>query len=260
MNDCEVKVVKLGGSLLDDAERRHAVLQRIVERWSRGENLIVVHGGGRHIDLALSRAGIPKRTHGGLRITDDATLEIVVAVLAGTVNKMLVAELMGHGARVAGISGCDAATLLAVPHPPLDGVELGHVGLVRHSNPALVTAMLSRGLLPVVSSVAAGESGRLFNVNADAAAAAIAIAHEASDLVFLTDVNGLLDERGSVVETLDAEGVKTMLVSPAVHGGMRPKLQSALEALTRGVGRVTIGAPAENEAGLTMGGTRLVAA
>lgn len=252
-------VVKLGGSLLDDARGRAAVLGAIAARWNAGDEIILVHGGGKHIDAAMQAAGLPKRTHAGLRITDDATLGIVVSVLGGTVNKMLVSELTKLGVRAAGISGCDGATLIAQQHPPVDGVELGHVGQVTHSNRALVGTMLNYGILPVVSSIAQGTDGALFNVNADSAAAAIAIAHGAGELLFLTDVAGLLDEEGTVVRTLDAGGVERMLASPAVAGGMRPKLQAALSALRDGVSQITIGAPVAGP-GLTRGGTNLVAA
>jgi acetylglutamate kinase len=253
-------VIKLGGSLLDDATRRDAVLRRLAERWHGGEQLIVVHGGGKHIDAALAAAGIPKRTHAGLRITDDATLPVVVSVLAGSVNKMLVAELTKLGVRCAGISGCDGATLVATKHPDVDGVDFGHVGLVTYSNRTLVGTMLNYGILPIVSSIAQGADGSLFNVNADAAASAVAVAHAAEELLFLTDVEGLLDESGSVVEALDADGVAAMLASPFVRGGMRPKLQAALDALRDGVGRITIGAPDPDQIHLTTGGTHLVAA
>src|SRR5205085_9246969 len=137
----------------------------------------LVHGGGKHIDEALAKAGIPKRTHAGLRITDDATLPIVVSVLGGTVNKMLVSELSAAGVRAAGISGCDAATLMAHSHPPIDGVDFGHVGEVTSANVTLIRSMLNYGILPVVSSIAQNaHGGGLLNVNADAAASAIAVA------------------------------------------------------------------------------------
>jgi len=253
-------VIKLGGSLLDDASRRAAALEEIAARWNRGERIVLVHGGGKHIDAALALAGIPKRTHAGLRITDDATLKIVVSVLAGQVNKMLVSELTALGARVAGISGCDGATLVATQHPPIDGVDLGHVGQVTHSNRALINAILTAGTLPVVSSLAMGANGALYNVNADAAASAIAVAHGASELSFLTDVAGLLDSNGDVVPHLTADGVAAMLASPTVTGGMKPKLQASLDALRRGVTQITIGAPTTDNRQPTTGGTTLVAA
>jgi acetylglutamate kinase len=246
-----VKVIKLGGSLLDDASRRAAALEKIVSRWNAGEELVLVHGGGKHIDAALAKVGIAKRTHAGLRITDDATLAIVVSVLGGTVNKMLVSELTQLGIRVAGISGCDGATLVAEKHADLDGIDLGHVGQVIGSNRALVNALLTTGTMPVISSIAIGTDGALFNVNADTAATAIAVAHGARELLFLTDVAGLLDERGAVVPHLTTIGVEAMLSSAAVSGGMKPKLQAALTALTSGVRAISIGEE---------GGTTLVAA
>lgn len=242
-------VIKLGGSLLDDAARRDGALRKIVARWNAGEDIVLVHGGGKHIDAALAQAGIAKKTHAGLRITDDATLRIVVSVLGGTVNKMLVSELTRHGLRVGGISGCDGGTLIAAQHPPIDGVDLGHVGKVTHANRGLVSAMLTTGTLPVVSSIAIGANGELFNVNADTAAAAMAVALGARELLFITDVAGLLDADGNVVPRLHAADAKTFIDN--VTGGMKPKLQAALSALTSGVREITIGEE---------GGTTLVAA
>jgi acetylglutamate kinase len=246
-----VKVIKLGGSLLDDATRRAAALQKIVSRWNAGEDLVLVHGGGKHIDAALAKLGIAKRTHAGLRITDDETLKIVVSVLGGTVNKMLVSELTQLGIRAAGFSGCDGATLLAEKHADIDGVDLGHVGHVIGSNRSLVNALITAGTMPVISSIAIGVDGALFNVNADNAAAAIAVAHGAKELLFFTDVPGLLDHDGIVVPHLTTKGVEEMLASPAVSGGMKPKLHAALHALTSGVRAISIGEE---------GGTTLVAA
>lgn len=255
-----VTVIKLGGSLLDDAALRQSALEKIVARWNAGENIILVHGGGKHIDAALSHAGIAKRTHAGLRITDDATLQIVVSVLGGQVNKMLVSELTRLGVRAAGISGCDGATLLATKHPDIDGIDLGHVGQVTQSNRALVRSMLTYGTLPVVSSIAIGADGSLYNVNADSAASAIAVAHGARELLFITDVAGLLDADGNVVKALDSNALEVMLGSPVVTGGMKPKLAAALVALKEGVAQITIGAPSTNDTNSSTGGTTLVAA
>ncbi len=255
-----MNVIKLGGSLLDDASRRARALSAIVARWNAGEQIVLVHGGGKHIDAALASAGIPKRTHAGLRITDDATLKIVVSVLGGQVNKMLVAELTALGVRAAGISGCDGSTLVAERHEPIDGVDLGHVGRVTGGNATLIEAMLTYGMLPVVSTIAQGPAGTLLNVNADSGAAAIAVALGASTLHFITDVPGLLDDDGNVVPHLDARGVETWLGSPVVSGGMKPKLQAALTALQCGVARITIAAPGTDNRQPTTGGTTLVAA
>jgi acetylglutamate kinase len=250
MND--ITVIKLGGSLLDDATRRQQALATIVAAWHRGENVVLIHGGGKHIDAMLAKVGIPKRTHAGLRITDDATLEIVVAVLAGTVNKSLVAELTGLGVRAAGLSGADAGTLVAERHPPIDGVDLGNVGRITGSNRMLVRSMLVSGILPVISSVAQGPDGTLLNVNADSAAAALAISLNARTLQFITDVAGVFDHAGNVVPLLHASAVEEWIACDVVSGGMRPKLEAALGALRNGVASIAIG---EGQ-----GATRLVAA
>lgn len=246
-----MKVIKLGGSLLDDSARRAEALAAIVAAWHCGEPLVIVHGGGKHVDAQLAKLGIAKKTHAGLRVTDDATLDVVVATLAGSVNKMLVAELAALGVTAAGISGVDANTIVAEPHPPIGGVALGHVGRVTRSDATLVRALVMNGILPVVSSVAAGPNGTLLNVNADNAAAALAVGVNATSLHFLTDVAGFLDENGFVVPSLAQSTVEELIEADLVTGGMRPKLEAALSALRSGVARIEIG---EN------GGTELVAA
>jgi acetylglutamate kinase len=232
-----VKVIKLGGSLLDDAYRRDAVLREIAREWHRGEQLVIVHGGGKHIDAELQKRGIAKKTHAGLRITDDVTLEIVVDVLDRVVNPLIVNELIALGVNADGISG--SSILVAEKHPPIDGVDLLNVGRVVGAKPVEVS-----DTLPVISCVAGA-----FNVNADSAAAAVAVALCADSLEFVTDVAGLLDENGSVVSSLPANAVEEWIDN--VSGGMKPKLQAALHALRSGVKSIAIG---EN------GGTNLVAA
>jgi len=244
-----MKVIKLGGSLLDDPQRRAEALGEIAFAWTAGEQIVLVHGGGKHIDARLAQLGIPKRTHAGLRVTDDATLDVVVSVLAGTVNKMLVAELTALGVRSAGFSGADASTLVAQPHPSIDGVSLGHVGQVTFSSPLLLQSLLGAGILPVISSVAQGPEGALLNVNADTAATAIAKGLGAVSLHFITDVAGLLDAEGKVIAKMTAVEARAYLHSDFVKGGMKPKLEAALNALDAGVSTIAIG-----------GGTELVAA
>jgi acetylglutamate kinase len=236
-----VKVIKLGGSLLDDATIRASVLHKVVDAWHAGEDVVLVHGGGKHIDAMLAKLGIAKRTHAGLRITDDATLDVVVAVLGGLVNKLIVGELTALGVKAAGISGSDAGTLVAEQHPPIDGVDLGHVGRVVSSNPTLVKSMLTYAILPVVSSIAMSTDGQLFNVNADSAASALASALQATSLQFITDVAGLLDAEGKVVEALHADDAHALVAEGVVKGGMLPKLSAALGAMSAGVRKVTIG-------------------
>lgn len=252
----DITVIKLGGSLLEDQERRAGVLRAVADYWNSGAQVVLVHGGGKHIDAQLARLGIARRVHAGLRVTDDATLEVVVSVLGGTVNKSLVAELTAIGVRAAGFSGSDAGTVVAEPHPPIDGVELGHVGRVVSSSRTLIRALLGAGLLPVISSIGQGPAGTLLNVNADSAAAAIASSLAAKSLLFVTDVPGLKGADGVVVEELTPLEAETLLATEIVSGGMRPKLQAALNAISAGVSRVAIG-DAIHEG---LGGTNLVAA
>ncbi len=255
-------VVKLGGSLLENPVTRTRALAALAAASQSGDKLVIVHGGGKRIDATLAKMGIEKKTHAGLRITDDATLDVVVSVLAGSVNKLLVAELGALGIPAAGISGPDAATLEAEPHPPIDGIELGHVGRVTHANGMLIEAIASRGLVPVVASVALGPDASLLNVNADAAASAIAVALHARRLLFLTDVPGLLDDKGRVIESITADCAKQLLEFRVVSGGIVPKLRSCIDAIQGGVGEVVIAGPDghENALNVGMGGTRLVAA
>ncbi len=255
-------VVKLGGSLLESRPLRAAALEAIATAWTSGERLVVVHGGGKRIDKMLAALDIPKKVQGGLRVTDAETLDVVVAILSGLVNKTLVAELKERGISAAGLSGADGGTLWAEFHEAVDGVDLGFVGRPVSCDARLLRAVLGAGFLPLVASVALGRDGTLLNVNADAAAAALAVALGARKLVYLTDVEGVRDESGEVADRLDAADVRRLLGSEAVTGGMRPKLGSALEALQAGVSEVLVAGPDRHRAAVLegKGGTHLAAA
>jgi acetylglutamate kinase len=253
-------VVKIGGGLLEDPSARAAVVAAAARCSRAGHSLVLVHGGGRAIDAELASRGIPKRIHQGLRVTDGRTLRVVVAVLA-TWNRKLVAELEREGAAAAGLCGADGGLLKAARHAPVEGVELGLVGSVTTVAPDPLDAMLAEGILPVLAPIAAGPAGELLNVNADAAAAAVAAALRVQRLIFLTDVEGVADETGRVIGRLDPEGARRLLQSPAVTGGMRPKLAACLAAADAGVAEVVIAGPARRESVLAGGrGGTLVAA
>lgn len=258
----EIVVVKLGGSLLDDPSLRGKAVEAIAGQVHSGARIVVVHGGGKNIDAALRRAGIEKKTVQGLRVTDAPTLEIVTSVLAGTVNKALVAELSAFGVPAAGLSGVDCGMLQATLHPSIDGIDLGFVGAVQRSEPSLALTLIGAGVVPVIASLAAGPGGTILNVNADAAASAIAVALGASRVVFLTDVEGLLAADGRVVTELDQHEAFEMLQSVAVTGGMKPKLRACVAAVAGGVPEVVIAGPSKHAAVLAggEGGTCVVAA
>jgi acetylglutamate kinase len=258
----EIMVVKLGGSLLDEKQQRSRAISAIADRARAGSGIVIVHGGGRNIDAALTRAGIEKESVHGLRVTDARTLEVVTSVLAGTVNKSIVAELGASGIAAAGVSGVDGGILQADIHPPLDGRHLGFVGAVRTSEPALVLALLGAGFVPVIASLAAGPEGTILNVNADTAASAVAVALGATRVVFLTDVEGLLGDDGRLVTELDERQALAMLQSVAVSGGMKPKLRACVAALAGGVREVVIAGPSRHTVAVAggEGGTCVVAA
>jgi len=258
----KIVVVKLGGSLLEDRILRSRAIESLAMHRQDDSQLVLVHGGGKHVDAALSRAGIPKRTVGGLRVTDTETLAIVVSVLAGTVNKTLVAELSKGGTPAAGIAGCDGSTLMAELHPPVEGVSLGCVGRIFGSDPTLMRAILAAGLVPVIASIAQGPGGSLLNVNADSAAAAVASSLGDDSLIFLTDVEGFLGADGKLIPSMHRDEARRLIDQQEVNGGMRPKLGAALSALDSGVGRVVIAGPHNHSHVLAgqKGGTHLVAA
>lgn len=258
----EIVVVKLGGSLLDDPALRAKAVLAIADQVHSDVRIVVVHGGGKNIDAAMRRAGIEKKTVQGLRVTDAPTLEIVTSVLAGTVNKALVAELSALGVPATGLSGVDGGTLQAAFHPVIDGHDLGFVGAVQRSEPSLALTLLGGGFVPVIASLASGPQGSILNVNADAAASAIAVALGASRVIFLTDVEGLIAEDGRVVTELDHHEAVAMLQSVAVTGGMKPKLRACVAAVAGGVPEVVIAGPSRHAAALAggEGGTTVVAA
>ena len=181
-------LVKLGGTLLDSAETRESLAQQIAAI-ARRESLVIVHGGGKQLTHFLAERGIDSRFVNGLRVTTPDILEAVIQVVAGSVNRQLVAALNGAGARAVGISGIDAGLVEAEQMDP----ALGSVGRVAGTNPALLERLLGGGFLPVVACVAGDREGRMFNVNADHLAVACAAAVGADQLIFLTDVDGVLD-------------------------------------------------------------------
>jgi acetylglutamate kinase len=254
-------VVKLGGSLLEDDRALATVAATLAGRCRAGARRILVHGGGKRIDAALAARGIPRRIHEGLRITDRETLAIVVSAL-GDINSGLVRELARHGVTAAGLCGPDGRALRADFHPPIRGVDLGFVGRISSVDLRMIEAAVAAGHLPVLASIAAGPDGVPLNVNADEAAAAVAAALGCRRLLFLTDVEGIADERGRVVARLDPSTARRLLSGSAVSGGMRPKLRACLAAVGAGVREVVIAGPGRQEAALAggAGGTSLVAA
>ena len=222
-------VVKIGGSTLGSHD---TTLQDLVALQRDNVNVVVVHGGGSIISQWMGRQGAVPRFVRGLRVTDQEGLEIVVAVLAGLVNKQLVTSLTYMGARAIGLSGTDGGMLRAKVSDP----ELGLVGEVTEVDPTLLESTLDSGYMPVVAPLGyreddEGGEASILNINGDTAAGELALASNADRLVFLTDVSGVMDSNGRVIRRLDRRQARGLLSSGVVGGGMIPKLQACLRAL-----------------------------
>lgn len=238
-------VLKLGGELIEDAAKRRAMARAIV-RVAAKAPLVVVHGGGREIDAALALAQIAKRQVDGLRITDQATLAVVVAVLAGTVNTELVATVNAAGGHAVGLTGADADVCL-VKRAPLhkattgERVDLGFVGrpVAKAGSPLIVT-LVQNGFVPVIASIGRAKDGMLFNVNADTLASSLAARLGARRLVIAGGTAGVLDRNGRTVPVLDQATAASAIRAGTVNAGMVAKLGACREALDGGVTDVMV--------------------
>jgi acetylglutamate kinase len=229
-------LVKLGGTLLDSPESRDALAGQIAEAVAGGAEIVVVHGGGKQMTRFLTERGVESRFVGGLRVTTPEVVDAVLKVFAGSVNHELVASLNRAGALAVGLSGIDSFLVEAEQMDP----ALGAVGRVTKSNPALLHLLTANGYLPVVACVASDRTGQVYNVNADQMAVACAAAYGAQQLIFLTDVEGVLDSERRVRPVLTAEESAGLIAEGVATGGMQAKLNAALAALEGGVERVRI--------------------
>ena len=225
-------MVKVGGSTLGSHD---TTLKDVVALQQEGVKLIVVHGGGNVISRWMERQGAIPRFVRGLRVTDAQSLEVVTAVLTGLVNKQLVASLLSLGGKALGLSGVDGGLLEARVADP----ELGYVGEVTKVNPEPLLQALEGGYIPLVAPLGlhcmdgSTYSGSLLNINGDTAAGELAYAVDAEGLIFLTDVEGIMDSSGRVIHRLSLRNARLLLTSGVVKGGMIPKLEACLRALER---------------------------
>jgi acetylglutamate kinase len=229
-------VVKLGGTLLDAPETRHGLAVQLAAARRSGVELVVVHGGGKQMTRYLAERDIESRFVDGLRVTTPETLDAVLKVFTGSVNHELVASLNRAGVPAVGISGIDALLVEAEQMDP----ALGAVGRVTGCNPALLQLLVTNGYLPVVACVAGDREGRVYNVNADQMAVACATAFGARQLIFLTDVEGVLDGGRRIRPVLTAAESLGLTASGIATGGMYAKLNAATAALAGGVEQVRI--------------------
>lgn len=232
-------VVKYGGNAMLNEELKSAVMSDIVLMQLVGINVVLVHGGGPEINAMLAKIGKESKFVGGLRYTDQETIEIVQQVLAGKVNKDLVQLLESAGGKAIGLCGLDGSLLKA------DRMEadLGFVGEIREVNAGILHNAAKNGYIPIVSTVAAGYHGEVYNINADVAAARIAAELGATKLILMTDVRGLLrdkEDESTIIPVVNVSDVRRLKKEGVISGGMIPKIDCCVDAVRRGVGRAHI--------------------
>ncbi len=237
-------VVKYGGNAMLNEALKAAVMQDIVLLNTIGVHVVLVHGGGPEINAMLEKVGKESRFVNGLRYTDSETMEIVQMVLTGKLNKDIVGLLLQNGGKAVGLSGVDSG-LLRAKKIDADGEDLGFVGEVTEVNPEIVCSLLEQGFIPVISTVAMGGQGDMnrYNINADTAAARIAVALKAEKFVQLTNVPGVLrdvNDPSSLIKRIARDAVPSMIATGIISSGMIPKIECCFEALKGGVPRTHI--------------------
>jgi acetylglutamate kinase len=248
----QVFVVKLGGEVLSDPEVLEHVTGQLALLSSLNIRLVVVHGGGPQATALSRRLGVEPTMVAGRRVTDDSALEVAKLVYAGQLNVDLLAALRAHRVQAVGLSGVDADLITAHRRPPVqvvdDGgktvkVDYGHVGDIVRVDPGILNALVEARFVPVVASLAGGDEGEVFNVNADTVAESLAVGMRAQKLIFLTGAPGVLRDRNdpsTLVTFADPDDLAGLMASGVLSGGMRPKVEACIRAATGGVERTHI--------------------
>ncbi|PYN97607.1 MAG: acetylglutamate kinase [Candidatus Rokuibacteriota bacterium] len=236
-------IIKYGGAAMEQANLKESFALDVILLHLVGIHPVIVHGGGPQIGALMKRLGKEPRFVGGMRVTDEETVEIVEMVLVGKINKEIVGLINHHGGRAVGLSGKDANLLRARrrPHrlPSGEEIDIGLVGEVETVNPAPIRLLEENGFIPVIAPVGVGERGETYNINADLVAGQVAAALGAEKLIHLTDVQGILAS-GSLVSTLSRKDAERLMQDGVIDGGMLPKVESSLRALEGGTAKAHI--------------------
>ena len=254
MKTSKVTIVKIGGSVLERTPAGEAVLDHVAAAWRKGDEILVVHGGGAELSRWLGRLGIATRFVDGQRVTTAEILQVALMVLGGLINRRVVEGLVRRGCPAVGLTGADGAGSLALPV----GDGLGAVGRIASINAAFYLDLLAARRLPVVASLSWSRDHGWLNVNADLMAAALAAGLRARRLLLMTDVDGVLDESGSTIPILTVGGLQDLIDRGGARDGMIPKLRACHQALEARVPEIVI-APHFPGAPDATTGTRVVA-
>ena len=241
-------VVKYGGAAQVEKDLHAPFAQDIVTMKFVGINVVVVHGGGPQIGETLEKIGKGSQFIEGLRVTDEETVGVVEMVLAGSTNKGIVRLINRHGGMAVGLSGSDAGLTRARKHMVSrqnekggeEEVDIGQVGDVAEVNPAIIHHLVKGGFIPVIAPLGVGEDGTVYNINADSTAGAIAGALQAEKFILLTDVPGVLDVKGNLISTVKRDEASALKDEKVIKGGMIPKVDACLQALSSGVQKAHI--------------------
>ncbi len=236
----KIIVIKYGGSVMEDEVLSKEVFRDIVLLKFVGMRPIVVHGGGKEITSLMKKLGIPSKFVSGHRITDKETLDIVEMILAGKVNKRVVAGINAQGGLAIGLSGKDANLIKAEKLVLNESLDLGYVGNIKSINIELLRYLIDEGYIPVISSIGIDEKGQGYNINADIVAGKVAETLGAEKLIYLTDTEGVIDREKGLISHLSISDAKKLIDKGDIVGGMLPKVISGMEALEGGVGKVHI--------------------
>lgn len=235
----KVLVVKYGGNAMTDEKLKSSVMRDLVVLNLLGIKVVLVHGGGPEISETIAKMGMETKFIDGLRYTDKQTAEVVRMVLAGKVNKSLTDLIEHHGGKAVGICGQDGHIIKC----EMQDEKLGYVGKITEINTYLITDLLNLGYVPVISTIGYDDDGNVYNVNADTAAAAIAGALNAENLILMTDIRGLLenkDDPSSLIKKVYVSDIPAYVKQGIISGGMIPKIECAKEAIRRGVKKAVI--------------------
>ncbi len=242
-------VIKYGGAAMADEQLKEDFARDITLLKFIGLNPVVVHGGGPQINQVLEQMGILPKFVRGMRLTDQETMDVVEMVLGGKVNKTIVAQINRQGGKAVGLSGKDGGLIHAGKlhivyredeDKPPEIIDPGLVGQVTNVNPEIIETLTGQGFIPIIAPIGTGDSGETYNINADVVASKIAIALIARRLIFLTDVDGVLDSSESIISSIDAGKIDNMIKNKTISGGMIPKIECALDALKKNVEKVHI--------------------
>ncbi|MBC8260129.1 MAG: acetylglutamate kinase [SAR324 cluster bacterium] len=230
----KIVVIKYGGAAMIEEQLKHDFAQDIVLLQSLGMLPVIIHGGGPEVSKAMERLGQEVSFIDGLRVTSSENLKVAEMVLSGTINKEIITHLNTFGGKAVGVSGKDGLLIEARKKSHHGGIDLGFVGEIASVNPELLLVLLKQDFIPVVSPIGLGKDGTTYNINADTTASRIAVALGAHKIIFMTDVDGVLEE-GKLCAQLSANEAEKLIKQKVIGGGMAPKVEAGLFCVKNGV-------------------------